>query len=136
MIKQYITGSTGTQITFGTLHGVMVCEPYTQPIQIFSVPGLIGIGQLLDYRKERHLSCDMRAHGYATYADLSDALELLDSYNQTLTGDVVVSGSLNFTYENCTFLHFARQAPKYDGTGNHDWWIEGRLHWIQRAPNT
>lgn len=134
-VGQYVTGSSGTFGTFGTLHGVMEAGDWNQPTQILSLPGVIGVSQLLDYRKFRELSMEFRIHGYATYALIETAINSIDSQNQTLTGSVVISGALVATFANCTFLGFKRGKIKYDGSGEHDWWVDGRLHWLQRAPN-
>ena len=133
-VGQYTEGASGTFTTLATFHGVMECEEWTQPVQALAVPGLIGSTHLLDYRKSRSLSIEIRAHGYSSYANLNTALEALDALNQTLTGSVVLSGALVATHANCTFMGFKRGTPRFDGSGNNGWWIEGRLHWIQRSP--
>lgn len=136
MIQQYVSGSSGTLTTIGTLHGVMEYGDWNQPIQTMGVPGVIGVSQLLDYRKERTLSCEFRIHGYASYQNISNALDAADALNQTLTGRVVMSGILDATFDECTYLGFSRGPIKWDGSGNNGWWCEGRLHWVQRAPNS
>lgn len=134
-VGQYYAGTSGASNTFGTLHGVMDSEPWVQPTQTLMLPGVIGVSQLLDYRKERQLSCDLRIHGYSDYASIAAALETIDSNNQTITGRVFMTGTLVMNYDNCTFMGFSRGPIKYDGSGNHGWWVEGRLHWVQRSPN-
>ena len=133
-LGQYVEGATGTFVALATFHGVMECEEWQQPLQALAVPGLIGSTHLLDYRKSRTISIEARHHGYASYAALSTAMEALDALNQALTGTVVLSGSLVAEHANCTFMGFKRGTPRFDGSGNNGWWIEGRFHWIQRSP--
>lgn len=135
-ISQYAVGGSGSLIPYGGIHQVMETGEWRQPIQSLSMPGIIGTAQLLDYRKERSLSCEFRIQGYSDFESLMTDLDYIDSLNQTLTGTVVLDGTLIYEYQNCTFTGFAHGPPKYDGSGQNGWWCEGRLSWIQRAPNT
>jgi hypothetical protein len=134
-IGQYAVGSSGSFTAFGGYHGIMDASEWQQPIQTLYIPGAIGITQLLDYRKSRELSIPWRNHGFSTLALITTALDSLHALNQTLTGRVIlnIGGAVN--YDNCTFMGFKHGPPKYDGSGVNEWWVEGVLTWIQRAPS-
>lgn len=134
-IGQYTSGSSGSFTAFGGYHGLMDAGEWDQPIQTLAIPGLAGVTQLLDYRKQRMLSISWRNHGFSTLALVTAGIEALNALNQTLTGRVIlnIGGAVNF--DNCTFMGFKHSPPKYDGSGQNGWWVEGQLHWIQRAPN-
>jgi hypothetical protein len=119
---------------FGNYHGVMESDPWDMPIQTFQVPGLYGVAHLIDKTKGRHLSCMIRYQGFSSYYDLEVNLAGVDAVNGTLTGTVFFEGVLSCSYPKCTFIGFERMSQiKYDGSGQNGWWIEGRLHWIQRT---
>jgi len=133
-VYQFETEGGGSAVLFGNYHGVMVSEPWSQPIQSFQVPGVYGVAHLIDATKERRLSCYLRWQGYASYFDIETALAAIDAYNGVCVGDVFFEGSLTGTFPKCTFLGFDRTSEiKYDGSGQNGWWVEGRLHWIQRT---
>jgi hypothetical protein len=133
-LYQYTDDDATSEVHFGNLHGVMEPDPWDMPIQSFQVPGLYGVAHLIDKTKGRHLSCYLRYQGFETYALLEEGLANLDGVNGTLTGNVYFTGTLAGVFPRCTFLGFERTMPiKYDGSGENGWWVEGRLHWIQRT---
>ncbi len=133
---QYQSGSSGTSTNFGGFVGMMQEGVWEQPIQAFSAPGVTGAAHLIHARLSRPLSCSYRIHGYATRALAEAALRTIDALTDSLFGTVSNTvGADTVTWENCTFRGFVRGEIKYDGSGEHDWWVEGRLNWIQRAPN-
>lgn len=134
-LYQYpVEGTSDDEYSFGNYHGVMEPMPWDMPIQSFQVPGVLGVAHLIDKTKSRHLSCEMRFQGYSSYANLESALASLDAYNGVLKGTVYFTGTLAGSFPKCTFLGFERtNRSRYDGSGQNGWWIEGRLHWIQRT---
>lgn len=121
---------------FPGIHQTMICGPWEQPIQSLSMPGLIGTTMLLDYRKSRQLSIEYRIQDFESYSAIMSALSDIDSLNQRLVGAVVMYGTLRARFDKCVFMGFERGEPRWDAGGNHDWWIEGKLHWVQRSPNS
>lgn len=133
---QYQSGSSGSSTDFGGFVGMMQEGVWEQPRQSYSVPGVVGSAHLVHARTSRPLSCSYRIHGYATRALAEAALRAIDALTDTLFGTVsnTVSGD-TVTWENCTFMGYERGEIRYDGSGEHGWWVEGRLNWIQRVPN-
>jgi len=133
-VYQFYNEDGGDYFHFGNYHGVMVSDPFNQPIQTFQIPGVYGVAHLVDRTKDRHLSCEHRIQGFASYYDLEVNLSTIDAVNGSLFGDVFFEGVLAGTYYRCTFIGFERTSTiKYDGSGQNGWWVEGRLHWIQRT---
>ncbi len=133
---QYQSGSSGTSTNFGGFVGMMQEGPWEQPIQSYSVPGVTGSAHLVHARTSRSLSCSYLIDSYATRALAEAALRAIDALTDSLFGTVSNTvGSDTTTWENCTFRGFERGPIKLDGSGEHGWWVEGRLNWIQRAPN-
>jgi len=119
---------------FGNYHGVMEIDPVDMPIQTFQVPGLTGVAHLIDKPKGRHISCYIRYQGFSSYYDLEVNLAGLEAVTGTLSGTVFFEGTLACSYPKCTFVSFERTSKiQYDGSGQNGWWVEGRLHWIQRS---
>lgn len=133
-VYQYQEGESGFEVLFGNYHGVMIPETWSMPIQSFHVPGLWGVAHLIDTTKERHLSCYLRYQGFESWQLMEQGLSNLDGYNGKLTGNVYFTGTMEGTFPSCTFLGFERTSEvKWDGSLQNGWWVEGRLHWIQRS---
>lgn len=134
-LYQYpVEGVDDDEFHFGNFHGVMEMQPWEMPVQSFQVPGVLGVAHLVDMTKSRHIACEIRWQGYETYALLESAIAALDAFNGVLRGTVYFTGPLEGAFPKCTFIGFERTSKaRYDGSGLNGWWIEGRLHWIQRT---
>lgn len=119
-------------VTMCLIHGVMERGPWRQPIQSYELPGVVGVGHMIDGRKERSLSVEMIDRSFASYEALEDAMAEYDDQNGTLTGTINMSGELEATFQNCTFVGATYDKIKWDP--NWEYYVRATLHWIQRSP--
>lgn len=116
-----------------TLHSIVSPSgPAELPISVGRFPAVKGTSHLIGQLQDRPLECQYILKGYEDPEDLQDVLDEIDGKAGELTGTLTETGNYGQTYENCTFIGFDRGIPFKDGSGQHDWCVEGRLRWIQR----
>lgn len=137
-IQQYLSGGSGGTQTFPTaanaakLFILGVDEgQWVAPIVKHIFPGVAGARHLVDNRKERQITVDVQLYDYSTEAALNTDHALIESYTNTLLGDLSLDGT---TYLRCTFAGVVPISRRqYDGSGAHGWTRKLRLIWFQRA---